>query len=580
MRIENVVVDAGMAAEIVDAVPSEEKSPPTLFFRTPEWALAAAIILLAVTLRLHAIGQDELWLDEASSFQIATAADWVDVAVLNNTPPLYYVLLRGWIGVFGNSETAVRSLSAVFGTLFVAAIIWFGWTIFHPAVGLWAGLWAAVAPIHVYYSQEARAYTLVTLFLLLTYAFLWRALATNRWRPWAAAAVCGAGALYSHYLAIFGLVPSFFVVLLWPAGGRWPRYGAALAACLALVAPWVLWSFVFAPHSLEGAAWIGGIWEKTPPILAIPKTLEVFGLGSQAGLLPVVLRGYQVIQFPAALRLLGLSILVLLAAWALVPQGDAALAIPALGRRKALLVLVLLVPLAALWLASVIKPIYVAGRYDIVAYPAYPLLLGLACAKLQRVRGTGPALAAAAAVLLLVPIAAKLFLYYRQATNQGFLITAARLHRGVDNGDLVVFTDLRGLPILYQMSRLGYRWEDGYCENRALARRFACRMFPRETEQTPGAYDPRRVLQEPATVRDEVADLLLGVPPSAGKVHVVLGKFARAKGQLAATKIDTLLLDELQHQGFRKAGADVDLGIIEYQRATGEKSEFRSQNPE
>ena len=543
---------------------------------------AALIVLLAVALRAHAIGQDELWLDEASSFHIATATDWLDVAVLNNTPPLYYVLLRGWIGVFGNSEAAVRSLSAVCGTLFVVAIIWFGWTVFRPVVGLWAGLWAAVSPIHIYYSQEARAYTLVTLCLVLTYGFLWRALQTNRWRVWAAAALSAAGALYGHYLAIFGLMPSVVVVLLWPERGRWPRFGAALAACLALVVPWVLWSFVFAPHSLEGAAWIGDIWRKTPPLLAIPKTLEVFGLGSQAGLVPVILRGYQVIQFPTALRLLGLLLLLGLVGWALVPQGDDALAIPALGRRKALLLLMLLGPLAALWLASLVKPLYVAGRYDIVAYPAYPLLLGLGCAKLQRRPEVGAVVAAAIALLLLVPVGTKLYFYYREGTNQGFLITAAALHRNVNNNDLVVFTDLRGLPILYQMNRLGYRWEGGVCENRALARRFSCRMYPRETELTPGAYDPTRVLSAPQTVRDEVADLLLTVPPPTGRVHVVLGKFARANGRLAATKIDSLLLDQLQRQGFRPADANVELGIIEYRRALGEESqgEGRSQKPE
>src|SRR5262245_43170904 len=97
-------------------------------------ALAAAIVVAALLLRLYAIGQDELWLDEASSFQIATATDFVDVAVLNNTPPLYYALLRGWIRVLGNSEAAVRSLSAIFGTIFVGAIIWVGWTIFRPSV--------------------------------------------------------------------------------------------------------------------------------------------------------------------------------------------------------------------------------------------------------------------------------------------------------------------------------------------------------------------------------------------------------------------------------------------------------------
>ena len=50
-----------------------------------------------------------------------------------------------------------------------------------------------------------------------------------------------------------------------------------------LFVPWLLWSFYLTSHSLGGIDWIKETWASTHPLLAIPKSLEVFTLGSQAG---------------------------------------------------------------------------------------------------------------------------------------------------------------------------------------------------------------------------------------------------------------------------------------------------------
>ena len=73
-------------------------------------ALAAAIVFIAV-----GIGRP-VWLDEANSVLIAGHgfSGIVDALSRDNNLPLYYFLLSGWMRVFGNSEIAVRSLSAVF----------------------------------------------------------------------------------------------------------------------------------------------------------------------------------------------------------------------------------------------------------------------------------------------------------------------------------------------------------------------------------------------------------------------------------------------------------------------------------
>ena len=76
-------------------------------------------------------------------------------------PPLYYYLLHFWRGVFGSSEFALRSLSAVLGVLLVGLTFLIGRKAFSAGVGLLAAFVAAINPFQIYYSQEARMYMLL-----------------------------------------------------------------------------------------------------------------------------------------------------------------------------------------------------------------------------------------------------------------------------------------------------------------------------------------------------------------------------------------------------------------------------------
>ena len=58
-------------------------------------AVAAAIVALALFLRVYQVGTQDLWLDETVSFHIAVLESGLGDVLLNqNTPPLYYLLLR------------------------------------------------------------------------------------------------------------------------------------------------------------------------------------------------------------------------------------------------------------------------------------------------------------------------------------------------------------------------------------------------------------------------------------------------------------------------------------------------------
>ena len=80
---------------------------------------------------------------------------------------LYYGLLHFWINL-GESEVAVRSISALAGCLVVPVIYSLGRRMFGTRVALISALLLAVNAFHIKFSQEARSYTLVVLLTALS----------------------------------------------------------------------------------------------------------------------------------------------------------------------------------------------------------------------------------------------------------------------------------------------------------------------------------------------------------------------------------------------------------------------------
>jgi mannosyltransferase len=127
-------------------------------------------LLLATALRFFRLAGQSLWSDEGNSVALAQAGlgEIAARTALDIHPPLYYWLLHIWMGLFGGSEIAIRSLSAVAGVLLVAVAYVLGTRLFSARVGLLAAFVAAVSPFQVYYAQEARMYTLLALLGALT----------------------------------------------------------------------------------------------------------------------------------------------------------------------------------------------------------------------------------------------------------------------------------------------------------------------------------------------------------------------------------------------------------------------------
>ena len=121
------------------------------------------ILFLGLILRLFSLNQS-LWLDEATTALVAKMPltyFFSNFMPADFHPPLYYLVVRYWSLVSGTTEISLRIPSVIFGMLtiytvyLIAKEIKLKWPIV-PA------LFLATSGLHVYYSQEARMYVMVT----------------------------------------------------------------------------------------------------------------------------------------------------------------------------------------------------------------------------------------------------------------------------------------------------------------------------------------------------------------------------------------------------------------------------------
>jgi mannosyltransferase len=160
-------------------------------------------------LRFATLDRQSFWLDElvTASLVRRSFGDMVHAIPHSEaTPYLYYVVAWPWARLFGSGEVGLRSLSALAGTATVVAAYGAGASLVSRRVGLIAAALVAVNPFLIWYSQEARAYALVTLFVSVGLWLFGRALAGER-QALAGWALVSGLALATHYFAAFVVLP-------------------------------------------------------------------------------------------------------------------------------------------------------------------------------------------------------------------------------------------------------------------------------------------------------------------------------------------------------------------------------------
>lgn len=287
--------------------------------RTP-WGWLAGLTLAALALRVVALDQ-QLWYDEMLlAVRWAPLRLWeiVTTYTSQNQHMLYSVLARVAMDLFGESNWALRLPAVLFGAATVPALYFCGRQVTTQRESLLAAALLAVSYHHVWFSQNARGYTGLALWTVVTTYFFLRGIRESGLRPWLWYGVTLALGMYTHLTMGF-VAAGQFLVYLWLFGtGRGPSSGLAglrinqqrfykplsgsvLAGVLTLalyapVLPQVLARTVGGQSS--AAAQVQSAW--TNPLWLVLETLRGLAAGAGGAL------GYVVLPAAGAILLAGL----------------------------------------------------------------------------------------------------------------------------------------------------------------------------------------------------------------------------------------------------------------------------------
>jgi len=350
-----------------------------------EWAGLAVLLAAAAALRFYGLGREPLWLDEAYSWWAARqplAALASLVPTCDPEPPLYSLILKGWIALFGDGPAALRTPNALAGVLAVV-LVWGAGRAISPAVGFVAAALFAVAPFQIEFAQEARAYAMVT---VASGLILYGGLRVTCWADpaagssarvgvreglgaWIALAVGGALSVWLRNTSVFVLASLACAAAAWmaiePDARRHRR--AIIVVTLAIVLAWAPYipTYIAQARGVIKAFWI--------PAPTVGYVVHEIGLVLGAGLAWVV-------GVAAALFALGIAAL-----WRS-------------GRRGAALLLAFMAvgPIVFMLAASLlVRPILIAR---VLIGIALPVCVGVAVA-VTRIPGKALRVAAIAALV-------------------------------------------------------------------------------------------------------------------------------------------------------------------------------------
>jgi len=230
----------------VDTEVQDRVAPGRSWTRILTVVAVGAVLVVGLVLRF--VTRSELWLDEALSVNVAKLPLSHLHAALkrDGAPPLYYVLLHGWIALFGDGNVAVRALSGVLSAATLPAYWLIGRRVGGRRLAWILLLVAASAPFAFRYATETRMYSLVMFLVAWGFLAVWNALERPTWPRLGLVTVVTAALLYTHNWSLYLVAVVGLMILVRALRATDPevrraswRVFAALAVGGVLYAPWL-----------------------------------------------------------------------------------------------------------------------------------------------------------------------------------------------------------------------------------------------------------------------------------------------------------------------------------------------------
>jgi 4-amino-4-deoxy-L-arabinose transferase-like glycosyltransferase len=166
--------------------------------------LLLSLTILGAILRFYNLGFNSLWLDEAVTNDTSAKSFgeiWTIISTGDFNPPLFYWMEHVML-LFGNSEFILRFIPAILGMLTIPLFYFIGKELLDRNVGILSAALLAFSSFHIYYSQDARAYTAMLFFASLSILFFLKAIRESDYKNWILFGLFSAIAFWMHFYVI------------------------------------------------------------------------------------------------------------------------------------------------------------------------------------------------------------------------------------------------------------------------------------------------------------------------------------------------------------------------------------------
>jgi len=176
------------------------------------------IIAIGAVLRFYKIDYQSLWIDEIYSMLQASPEKsftgiYKTLRESDPHPPLYYFSLHVFLSVFGDTSLVARIFSALCGVAGIVAIFYLGKELLNKKVGLIATIIVSVNYFHIYYSQEARMYSLMFLTTTVSFLYLSKFIKNSSKRNLILYSIFSALMIYTQFFSLFTLFAQYLILL-------------------------------------------------------------------------------------------------------------------------------------------------------------------------------------------------------------------------------------------------------------------------------------------------------------------------------------------------------------------------------
>lgn len=338
------------------------------FKQKTDYLILFFCLFLAAIFIFDHIGKLAFWLDEAAVALVISHkfSDLLQKSIIDVHPIFYIVSIKLWSRMFGNTEIALRSFSSLFGLLTIVLVYKVGRYVFATKrVGIWAAIFASTNYFLIWFSTQTRPYTMAASFGLLSFYFFLKSVNELRTRDCIIYIIVTSVGIYTHnwLFLVFGSQVLCILLFIHFRLKGLKKLLLSFFSVIVLTIPNVL-------IIMKQNHFITNLWVDPVGLSTVWQSFIYLTYGSSIIYIIVFLTPFYISIRKILMNIVHTQNKVISLNQLIIFKGNIYKnTIPIIT-----LLFYLLFPILTLLIISQFKPLYVAGRHEMIVLPAFILL--------------------------------------------------------------------------------------------------------------------------------------------------------------------------------------------------------------